>query len=134
MSCTIGGIIGEPVHLNDFYSMLNTVSRCCSQPHGCVEGVAVDRTSVVDGESENPNRCVATITKKWNGWVNSGVLDVAAFIIDFEPSISISVEERALIFSAAFLIDLMYYENGGSVYFSRSMSVFDELPEFDVFT
>lgn len=79
----------------------------------CLEDVAFVVTTAK--ESENPNRCVATITKKWNGWVNSGVLDVAAFIIDFEPSISISVEERALIFSAAFLIDLMYYENGGSV-------------------
>ena len=79
----------------------------------CLEDVAFVVTTAK--ESENPNRSVATITKKWNGWVNSGVLDVAAFIIDFERSISISVEERALIFSAAFLIDLMYYENGGSV-------------------
>ena len=66
-------------------------------------------------ESDSSEHCVATITKKWNGWYNSGVLDADAFIIDFEPTVSISVEEKALIFSAAFLIDLMYYENGGSV-------------------
>ena len=79
----------------------------------CLEDVTFTVTTAK--ESESPDQCVAKITKKWNGWYNSGVLDADAFIIDFEPTISISVEEKALILSAAFLIDLMYYENGGSV-------------------
>ena len=80
----------------------------------CLEDVTFIVTTAEESET-NPNRCVAKITKKWNGWYNSGVLDADAFVIDFEPSISISIEEKSLIFSAAFLIDLMYYENGGSV-------------------
>ena len=79
----------------------------------CLEDVTFIVTTAK--ESETPDRCVATITKKWNGWYATGVLDADAFIIEFEPSIVISIEEKALIFSAAFLIDLMYYENGGSV-------------------
>ena len=66
-------------------------------------------------ESENPNQCVATITRKWNGWFASGIVDAESFGIDYKDSNTLSTEEKALIFSAAFLIDLMYFENGGSV-------------------
>ena len=79
----------------------------------CLEDVTFVVTTA--SEAENPNQCVASITKKWNGWFGSGIVDADAFVIHFEPSVIISVEEKALIFSAAFLIDLMYYENGGSV-------------------
>ena len=65
-------------------------------------------------DSDDPNQYVATITKKWNGWLGSGLADADAFIINFKPSFNLSIEEKALIFSSAFLIDLMYYENGGS--------------------
>ena len=72
---------------------------------------------------------VATVTKKWNGWLADGVVDADSFVVDFDPLASLpsddssttssssrrvlSIEEKALVLSSAFLIDLMYYENGG---------------------
>ena len=47
----------------------------------------------------SPNQCVATITKKWSGW--------GCIVIDFErdsSSVILSMEEKAFIFSAAFLL------------------------------
>ena len=79
----------------------------------CLEDVPFIVTTA--DESDDPNQYVATITKKWNGWLGSGLVDADAFVINFKPSSNLSIEEKSLIFSAAFLIDLMYYEDGGSV-------------------
>ena len=54
---------------------------------------------------------LATITKKWLGCCRETVIDADNFEINFQNSCT--VEEKALILAATFLIDLMYYENDG---------------------
>ncbi len=53
---------------------------------------------------------VASITKKWLGVCRESALDADHFVVDFAEGAALEAEDKALVLSAVFLIDLMYYE------------------------
>lgn len=53
----------------------------------------------------------ATISKKWIGCCHESFLDADNFAVEFVDILS--ADQRAMILSASFLIDLMYYEEQG---------------------
>ena len=56
---------------------------------------------------------VATITKKWLGFCREGAADFDRFVVDFVRGAELQAEDKALLLSSVFLIDLMYYEGDG---------------------
>jgi len=67
-------------------------------------GVPTNITSFEGGE-----RCVATVTKKWGGLCTEALLEADSFVIHYTDP-DLSVEEKSLILSSAFLIDFNYFE------------------------
>eukprot|EP00095_Tigriopus_kingsejongensis_P001702 maker-scaffold1305_size49401-snap-gene-0.22 protein:Tk01702 transcript:maker-scaffold1305_size49401-snap-gene-0.22-mRNA-1 annotation:"phospholipid scramblase 2" len=53
---------------------------------------------------------VATIVKKWMGCCRETLIDADNFVVQFKDS-AMAVQDKVMILSAAFLIDLMYYES-----------------------
>jgi len=62
-----------------------------------------------DRQDESNERQVATITKKWGGLCTETLLEADSFLIEYHDR-NLSVEEKALVLSSAFLIDLNYFE------------------------
>ena len=62
-----------------------------------------------DRPDETTERQVATITKKWGGLCTETLLEADSFLIEYHDQ-NLTVEEKALVLSSAFLIDLNYFE------------------------
>jgi hypothetical protein len=74
--------------------------------YGCFDDVVYSVTNVEGQE-------MATVTKKWLGFCSEAVMDIDNFVIEFSNIVEVSVEDKAMILAATFLIDLMYYEESG---------------------
>ena len=60
-------------------------------------------------ERTDQDQVVATVTKKWGGLCTEALLEADSFFIEYLDR-NLTVEEKSLILSSAFLIDLNYFE------------------------
>ena len=74
--------------------------------YGCFDDV-VYHVSNAEGQE------LATVTKKWLGFCAEAMLDTDNFVIEFNNLVDVSVQDKAMILAATFLMDLMYYEESG---------------------
>jgi len=56
---------------------------------------------------------LATVTKRWLGFCTEAVTDIDNFVVEYSDIADVSVQDKAMILAATFLIDLMYYEESG---------------------
>jgi len=82
--------------------LYNLVGTCCM--FSCGGDIKVDIFNV-GGVS------VGTITKVWRGWGAEAFTDSDNFRLDLDQAVS--NEDKALLLGATFLIDFMYFEEGG---------------------
>ena len=50
---------------------------------------------------------------RWLGFCTEAVTDIDNFVVEYSDIADVSVQDKAMILAATFLIDLMYYEESG---------------------
>ena len=50
---------------------------------------------------------------RWLGFCTEAVTDIDNFVVEYSDMADVSVQDKAMILAATFLIDLMYYEESG---------------------
>ena len=72
----------------------------------------VDTGSNVGCLISQPDLC-NHIHARWLGFCTEAVTDIDNFVVEYSDMAEVSVQDKAMILAATFLIDLMYYEESG---------------------